>query len=64
MKLFHEVGKIRLRIGGLKLVLIDYMLPILSKNFLVKNHASNIQNFTVCISNFSSLIFGDVVVFV
>ena len=32
---------------GLKLVLIDYTLPQLSKNFLVKNHGSNIQDFKV-----------------
>ena len=32
---------------GLKLVRIDYTLPLLMKNFLVKNHASNIQDLTV-----------------
>ena len=33
--------------GGLKLVLIDNMLPLLSNNFRVKNHASYIQDFMV-----------------
>ena len=34
---------------GLKLGSIDYTLPLLSTNFLVNNHASNIQDFTVII---------------
>ena len=40
-------GNILAEKGGLKLVLIDYTLPLLSKEFLVKNHASNIPDFTV-----------------
>ena len=40
-------GKILAEKRGLKLVLIDYTLPLLLKKFLVKNHASNIPDFTV-----------------
>ena len=42
-----EIGS---QCGGkfwLKEVLIDYTLPLLSKKFLVKNHVSNIPDFTV-----------------
>ena len=42
MSAVHDVGK-----TGLKLGPIHYTLPLLSTNYLVKYHASYIQNFTV-----------------
>ena len=40
-------GKFWLKKRGLKLVLIDYTLPLLLTKFWLKNHASNIHDFTV-----------------
>ena len=42
MSAVHDVGKRRMKLGSL-----DYTFPLLSTNFLVKYHASYIQNFTV-----------------
>ena len=47
VKSVHNLGKTGLKKRGLKLVLIDYTLPLLLKKILVKNHVSYIQDFTV-----------------
>ena len=47
VKSVHNLGQTGLKKRGLKLVLIDYTLPLLLKKILVKNHVSYIQDFTV-----------------